>query len=427
MVGMKDSLLKNLRVALPAFLLFYFFMVVGDLVDLYRKNELLVYFKDDRELFADFNAFYNAGLLCRNYFENHVSFYDLNVQMASLAKVIAPYKSNVPILSVNPPHYFLLCEPLSYVTPAHAWLIWTAISVMFLAGGIYLLDIKRHFTGYEQVCCVIGSVCCSPAYSALKMGQNSFALLFGVAVFLRLMQARKYFLAGFSMILCTFKPQYLPVLITTGLIVGRLRFAAGALLSAVIIYVTSVSAFGSGIFQSWWDFVSIKQSHTDFAVYMQTIRGEITLLTSGRDDAVGFTGSAVILGCALLFTVWLWYSFRKRLHETFIFRTLAALTVSVMLFTSPHTQNNDYVLFCITCIWILQSIKEMIGSDRLKSFLRVTIYSYPFLSWPFYLLAFIFMFARVQPLFAVNLIVFVLSLVLLLAEPRSISDTSASA
>ena len=423
---MKAKLSKYLRIALPAFLLFYFFLAVGDLVDLYRKNELLVFFKDDRELFADFNAFYNAGLLCRNFFENHVSFYDLNVQMSSLTKVIAPYKSNVPLLSVNPPHYFLLCEPLSYVSPSHAWLIWTVISVICLAGGIYLLDIKRLFTRYEQVCCVIGCVSSSPTYSALKAGQNSLMLLFAVTIFLRLMQARKYFLAGLSIILCMFKPQYLPVLMTAGLIVGRLRFAAGAAISSIVVYVISVSAFGSGIFQSWWDFVSIKQSHTDFACYMQTIRGEITLCTTGRDDAVGLVGSALILGLALLFTVWLWYSFRKRWNEPFIFRILAALTVSVMLFSSPHTQNNDYVLFCITCIWILQSMKESLDSTRLKTFLKLTIYSYPYLSWLFYLVAIFFMLVRVQPLLAVNLIVFVLSLVLLLAEPRSSSSAIAS-
>jgi hypothetical protein len=345
--------------------------------------------------------------------------------MTSMAKVIAPYKSNVPLLSVNPPHYFLLCEPLSYFTPAHAWILWTVTSVIFLAVSIYLLDVKRLFTGYEQACCVIGAVCSSPTYHALKMGQNSFALLFAVVVFLRLMQSRKFFFAGLSMMLCTFKPQYLPVLITAGLVVGRLRFAFGAALSAVIVYLVSISAFGAGIFQSWWDFVSIKQSHPDFAISMQTVRGEITLLTTGLDDAVGLTGSAVILGLAILFTIWLWYSFRNRWSETFVFRILAALTTSIMLFTSPHTQNSDYVLFSITCIWILQSMKEMVGASGLKTFLRVIIYSYPYWSWVFYLLAIVFMFVRVQPLFAFNLIVFVLSLVLLLVQPRSGSNASA--
>jgi hypothetical protein len=420
MVGAKDKLLKHLRVAMPAFLLFYFFMSLSEIVDLYRKRELLVLYTNGRKLFTDFNAFYNAGLLCRNYFENHVPFYEFNVQMNSLAKVIAPYKPEVPMLSVNPPHYFLLCEPLSYVSPYHGWIIWTIISLVCLLASIFLFDIKHLLSKYEQICCIIGCLATSTTYSALRHGQNSFMLLFAVTLFWRLLETRKYFLSGLSLILCMFKPQYLPALLSAGLLVGRLRFVAGAALSFVVIYIVSVSAFGAGIFQSWWDFVSIKQSHPDFAYMMQNIRGEITICTSGRDDAVGTFGSVLILGFALLFILWLWYSFRKRFKELFIFRILAAITISVMLFSSPHTQSNDYVLFYLSCVWVWQFMKVS-TSSRLKSFLKLTIASYPYLSWIFLLVNLLFLIMRIQPYLAVNITVYLLALALLLREPRSSS------
>jgi hypothetical protein len=168
MLGVKERMQKHLRIAMPAFLLFWFFSTVIEIVDLYRKRELLVLYTDGRKLFADFNAFYNAGLLCRSYFENHVQFYDVNVQMSSLAKVIAPYKPDIPILSVNPPHYFLFCEPLSYLSPYHAWVVWIVISLICFMGSIYLFDLKRLFSRYEQICCIIGCLGTSTTYSTLR-------------------------------------------------------------------------------------------------------------------------------------------------------------------------------------------------------------------------------------------------------------------
>jgi hypothetical protein len=153
---------------------------------------------------------------------------------------------------------------------------------------------------------------------------------------------------------------------------------------------------------------------------MQSIRGELTICTTGRDDAVGLAPSAVILGTAIIFIAWLWFSFRKRWHEPSIFATLASITVSIMLFSSPHTQNNDYVLFYIPCVWMWQSLKELRSNGRLKTFLKVTIASYPYLSWVFLLLNALFLIFRVQPYFAVNVIVFVLSLSLVLAESRTV-------
>jgi hypothetical protein len=378
MAYVKARLSRYLKIAAPAFLLFYFLSTMGDLVDLYRKKTLLVLFTNERKLFADFNAFYNAGLLCRNYIDNHVPFYDLNVQMTSLAKVVAPYKSDIYMLSVNPPHYFLMCEPLSYFSPYHAWLLWTAISICCFVGGIYLLNIKRLLSRYEQICCVIGCLGTSTTYSVLRHGQNSFMLLLGTVLFWRLLESRKYVLSGLSLGLCMFKPQYLPALFCAGLMVGRLPFLVGASIAFITIYLISVSAFGSDIFQSWWDFISIKQSHPDFAYMMQSIRGELTICTTGRDDAVGLAPSAVILGTAIIFIAWLWFSFRKRWHEPSIFATLASITVSIMLFSSPHTQNNDYVLFYIPCVWMWQSLKELRSNGRLKTFLKVTIASYPY-------------------------------------------------
>jgi Glycosyltransferase family 87 len=412
-VNMKGRISNYIRVALPAFLLFWFFSSVAELFQLYQKREVLVLIEGKRQLVADFNAFYNAGLLCRNYFEHGTPFYDVATQMTSLATVIAPQKSDVMMLSVNPPHYFLLCEPLTYLSVYNAWLIWSAISVLCLVGALYLLDLKQLPNRYEQVCCWIGCFSASTTFSTIRHGQNSLMLLAATLVFWRLLEARKFFLAGLSIALCMFKPQYLPALCSVGLLVGRLRFALGALLAALTVGIISCTAFGWNIFKSWLDFIQLKDSHPDFAYMMQNIRGEMTIWMGGRDDSVGTAASAVILGLSLVFIAWLWYRFRDRWHETFTLRLLAALTTSVMLFCSPHTQINDYVLFYITCIWTWSYIRQTQLNGLSNMLLKALIISYPYASWVLLLLHSLFLVARIQPFLAWNLAVLVLTMPLL--------------
>jgi hypothetical protein len=407
---MKGRISNYIRVALPAFLLFWFFSSAAELFQLYQKREVLVLIEGKRQLLADFNAFYNAGLLCRNYFEHGTPFYDVATQMTSLATVIAPQKSDVMMLSVNPPHYFLLCEPLTYFSVYNAWLIWSAISVLCLIGGLYLLDLKQLPNRYEQVCCWIGCFSASTTFSTIRHGQNSLMLLAATLVFWRLLEARKFFLAGLSIALCMFKPQYLPVLCTVGLTVGRLRFVLGAIVAVLGVGTVSCAAFGWNIFKSWLDFIQLKDSHPDFAYMMQSIRGELTIWMGGRDDAVGTIASAVILGLAVVFVAWLWYRYRHQGQEIFLFRLLAALTTCVMLFCSPHTQINDYVLFYIACVWIWMYLRHKQSTGMTPAFLKVLIVAYPYVSWVMLVIHSLFLVARIQPFLAWNLAIFILSL-----------------
>lgn len=411
---MNEKIAKNLRVALPAFLAFWFLSSAGELIQLYQKHELLVLNTDGRQMLADFNAFYNAGLLCRDYFAHGQPFYDIPTQLASLAKVIAPDKSDVVMLSVNPPHFFLLCLPLTYLSVYHAWLLWAILNLLCLAAGLLLIDLKQLPDKYERVCAVIGCLATSTTFTAIRHGQNSFMLLLCHLAFWRLLEAKKFFLAGLSLALCMFKPQYLPVLCTAGLIVGGVRFALGGLVAGLAIVGISVAAFGPDIFPSWWHFIASGE-HPDFAYMMQNIRGELTICMHGRDDDVGAMTAGIILFVGISLVAWLWLLLRKRWQDPVTFRFLVAMTISVMLFSSPHTQGNDYVLFYITCIWTWLYLGHM-KRNWPKSILQVLITAYPYLSWVFLVLTPLFLVARIQPYLAWNLAIFVCSGLLIRVE-----------
>jgi hypothetical protein len=416
---MQARISNYLRLALPAFLVFWLLSAAFEIVQLYQKQELLVIVGEGRQLLADFNAFYNAGLLCRDHFQHGTPIYDVATQLSSLATVIAPKKSDVVMLSVNPPHFFLFCEPLTYFSVYHAWVLWSAMSIACLAGSIYLLDLKRVASKYEQICCALACVGTSTTFSTIRHGQNSFILLLTTLLFWRLLEARKFFLAGLSLALCLFKPQYLPALCTVGLLVGRLRFALGLIIAVSIIGVISVTAFGGNIFKSWIDFIQINGSHVDFAYMMQNIRGELTICMNGKDTDVGSLLSAIILGLGLIFMGWLWWRFRHLWSDPFYFRMLVALTISVMLFSSPHTQSSDYVLFYVTGLWGWTFIRHASVKSLPNSILRFLLIIYPYVSWIFYLVLGLFLIARIQPFLAWNLAVFSLSLPVLFTSAGS--------
>jgi Glycosyltransferase family 87 len=421
---MKRRLINYLRLALPAFLVFWIFSTVIELVQLYQKREVLVLITDGRQLLADFNSFYNAAVLCRHHFELGTPIYDFATQAASLATVIAPKKSDVIMLSVYPPHFFLLVEPLSYLSVYNAWLLWSGLGILSLLGALYLLDLKQIASRYERICCVIGFIGSSTTFSTIRHGQNSFILLAVTLVFWRLLEARRFFLAGLSIALCMFKPQYLPSLCTVGLIVGRLRFAAGAFLAALFVGLVSWGVFGWQTIKAWTGFIQLGETNPDVAYLMQNIRGQITIIMHGRADDVKAAASAVILGASLLFIAWLWYRFRKQLRDPFKFRLLAAITTSVMLFCSPHTHINDYVLFCATCVWTWAYIRNRKATGLANTVLKVLLISYPYASWFLLLLQPLFLVVRVQPFLAWNLAVFALSLLMLLSTSSQDEDAS---
>ena len=418
---MKQRFANYLRLAIPAFLVLWTLSTVIELVQLYQKREVLVLITDGRQLLADFNAFYNAAVLCRHHFEQATPMYDIATQAASLAAVIAPQKSDVIMLAVYPPHFFLLVEPLSYLSVYNAWLVWSGLGILSLIAAIYLLDLKQIKSRYERICCVIGFIGTSTTFSTIRHGQNSFMLLACMLVFWRLLEARKFFLAGLSVALCMFKPQYLPSLCTVGLIVGRWRFAAGAFLAALFVGGISLAVFGWPTIKAWAGFVQIGETHPDVAYLMQNIRGQITILMHGRAADVGPPLLTFILLASLLFLAWLWYRFRNQLLDPIVFRLLAAITTSAVLFCSPHTHINDYVLFYVTAIWTWTYMTNKKVSGLANSILKGLLITYPYASWFFLLLSALFLLVRIQPFLAWNLAVFALSLLMLLQTSATTS------
>lgn len=411
---MNEKLKHNLRFALPLFLAGFTLCTFGELAQLYNEKQLFVLTDNNQISLADFNSFYNAALLSRDYHQHGTPVYDFDIQSRSLETVTAPVKPDPTMLSVYPPHFFLILEPLAGMGIYPAWLVLSGFIALAIGLSLYLVDLPAIKEKYDRLCCCIALIGSSPTFSNFRLGQNSFFLLAGMLVVWRLMEKRKYFFAGLSTILCMFKPQYLPVLCTAGLIVGRVPFVLGAMVAGLIVGSISYLSYGWENLKAWPALMKLGETHPDVAHAMQSIRGQITIMLGGHADTIGTPFLILILGSAIAFTAWIWWRYRKQLEDIYLFRMVAALSVMAAIFGSPHTHVQDYVLFFgISGIWIWSYIQKYVSAGK-EMALKLLLVCFPFVSWVFLVLDGLFHIFRLQPFFLYAVAIFILSLRLLL-------------
>lgn len=381
------------------------------LIEWFGDGSLFAQYRDGRPYVSDFVNVYNAGLLTKRAFQEHINIYDPAIQDASARELVKPVVPEQPFNLQYPPYFFVLMLPLAVLSFKNAWIAWvlfygvlTAISVRWLSADIAsrkerLTVVALFFASY-------------PVWLSFKLGQTSLPEFNLFCAFFWALQNSRLFLSGAVSALATIKLQYTPYLGVCGLLGGGWKFLLGGIAGIIGLLAGATSVLGEKNVVGYAEALIHGEFGHDVsgvgAQEMQNVRGALALLLGGDTTAAHITALAAMV-VAGLFLLWLWWRARGQLPQNQrAFKLLAAVTVLTAVTTSVHTHAQDYILAGIACIWVWQMCDE---STREGLWTRRLIAFAPLVGWVHLVGRPLFSLLKVQLLF-----LWALALLLLIAR-----------
>ena len=361
---------------------------------------------DGRPYTNDFVSYYNAAVLGRRCFTEKIDIYNIDIQNESLNRLIAPVVPELPFFLQYPPYFFVLVSPLAFLGMLPAWLVWisTGLFLMFCTYG------KLASPSYPQLskqrllfALVLSSF---PCWLSVQLGQTSLFLFAATASFFCLLEEKRGAFAGAVSGLHMIKLQYYPVIGLVGLIFGRFKFLVGA--AGILALLLGLSVFVLGLDNVIHYPQALLKGEAGPGISgvsphaMQNVRGQLHVLVGGDLPVVRYVSlGALVAGIA--FVGWLWGFAREKLcrFELHGFRLLAAVTILIMLVTSPHTHSQDYLLLALPAVMLRPWLDERCagaGAAHLR-FARALLIWWPAASWVMFFLMQLAPLTRVQPFF----------------------------
>jgi hypothetical protein len=365
---------------------------------------------DGRPYVCDFAGFYGCAVLAKRCTKGEqLNIYDVNVQSQSINQITAPVIAEAPFWIQYPPWFFTLVLPLSYFPITQAWLIWSFLGAVLVAGSVWLLAFGFHKTSFSRVFVMAAVFASYPTWLCFRLGQPALLNFAGLTLFWWLLGRSKFFSAGLSAGILAVKLQYLPLALIVGLIRGRLRFLLGLLSISATLLVLGILTVGWSNIISYPNLLLSRESGQNVSgvtpELMQNFRGALVLITNADDQLVriaviGFLLLVIFSGAALFLRP----PTKARSIER-DFKIKASICSLLMLIASPHTHVQDYLVATIPALWLWQVI-----SGRSAPLLRTLILAFPVMSWLFYFLRPLFMLAHIQPFFIWALLVIFLAI-----------------
>ena len=374
---------------------------------------------DNRPYINDFVNIYNAANLASECIRGHrLDIYDPVVQNLGIAALTAPVVPELNFFVQYPPQFFALVLPIAGLGIANAWGVWCAFALVLICASLWKLSLDFEKATFSRAFLFVAFFASFPAWLSFELGQTSLYQLPFLLGFWLLLRARRPFAAGLESVLLLVKLQYVPIIVATGLILGRMRYAGGFALSSAVLAGFTTLAVG------WQNIVSYPKAllfgETSSKVSgvsafdMQNLRGELILLL-GREDRLVHIASLLFFGAAMLLLCALWFWGYPRFQkltgriDTFAFEICAAISTIVMLIASPHTHTQDFLCVVISCVFLFHSFDLWNAQTKPARMLRFLILSFPFFSWVFFIGKFLFKLILIQPFFVWAVAILVLT------------------
>jgi hypothetical protein len=315
---------------------------------------------------VDFVAFYAAGRLV---LDQPGSLYD-SAAWEKLQSVMHAGPALV-LQFWNPPHTALLMAPLAMLPFGVAYLVWLVVNLTCLGGACYLLA-PRPTRAATWLGWLVVLPLFLPVQLGLIMGQLSFALLFGFAVFVRLADWRGPWRQAAALLAWTTKPQLMPVLLLSLVCMRRWRTLAllcglpvvlslPVLLvgggSVVLDYVKLAGGAGSGVLTA--EAVDLGSGHSILGLAQWLLGPGWTATALAALGSVGV--------CLLVGSMW-----RTGVHaDARRFLQLALLPVAAFVI-SPHVLAYDAVTWLASAWLVLTFAAERPHARRVVVILLFT-------------------------------------------------------
>ena len=254
----------------------------------------------------------------------------------------------------NPPHTALLLAPLAVLPFGAAYLTMLLLNLACLAGACWLLAPRGAHAWYRLGWAVVLPLFL-PVQLGLIMGQLSFALLLGFAVFVRLACREKPLASATALLAWSTKPQLLPVLLLSLVCMRRWR-------TLVLVCAVPVVLSVPVVLRGGWPMVT---DYLQLAVSAGSgvLTGEGVHLDSGSSvlglaqwlfgpgwlsNGVTLLGTFAVYG--LVASVW-----RGGLHTDARRHVQLALLPLAAVLGSPHVMGYEAVTW-LASAWLLLSL-----------------------------------------------------------------------
>ena len=309
---------------------------------------------------SDFLRFYTAGQIVLHGQGLHA--YDPQLQKSFMDLLIAPLHVSQVIYVMFVPFVFVLSAPLAMVPLQTAYLVWIALSCLFIfASALLMHKFCPRFSKLSQTLTIfLGLFATMANLVCIENGQiGAFSLLMSTGltvVFLRLREKTNWLFdlaGGACLALSSVKPHYAIFLAIPALARARWRLLIFAALSEVVLLTIAAQFIGWSNVFNYPHIVFEADANTTFGAavptHMVCIRGILSFFMA---DALSLKISMFVMLATAAALLWIW---RKTPASAPVDRLLFALTLVTMLVLSPHTNLYDCLPLGLAAYLVLPS------------------------------------------------------------------------
>lgn len=255
-----------------------------------------------------------------------------------------------PLLGIKSPQYFLhppfeaaLLAPLSYLSPEHAFVVWSLFSIGLMGLLPLVLKDSVPLIARRPYLPLLGFAF-YPVVIALGLGQDSVVLLFVLSLSYVLMKGGKDFWSGVALALAAVKFQYVVIFLFLLLCWRKFRLVAGCVLGCISLAGASILIVGAHGMVEYVAFVRDFNAHTGYGALKPALMVNWRGVLAGL-ELTGHWRLAWWVGELLLFLVGL---VSVRVSRNLATNHLVfALAVAIAVAASPYAYFPD-----TTILWL---------------------------------------------------------------------------
>lgn len=330
---------------------------------------------------TDFFQYYQASQLAVSELSHQV--YDPVVQSEWFNKLIAPLHSDKIFYNQQPPYFYPLLIPLSFLPANFAYTTWCVLQTTLGLTAVWLVSRQGLLSERQRKIFLLGVLASFPAYICLWHGNTSFWLLGFLGLYVHFLYQKKDFFAGVMLSLSTIKPQYAFVMSIPMFGMWRWKALIAAILTEVTLLVLAVVVIGWQNVIGYPAIVTNAESNPLFIgvkpQVMASIRGIFAQFLTIKESLQATTA---IMFISLIPLLILWIKTGKANSDNRL-RWAWALTVMLAILVSPHTHVFDCVLISLAAVLTMPTL-SLIDLKPLPTWQRiwcVILILFPPLGW----------------------------------------------
>lgn len=318
---------------------------------------------------GDYPAFYAAGRIVAE--GSMLDLYDSQRQIAA-QKDLFPNEKDAFLPFPYPPFMAFAYYPLALLSYRFSYIIHTLIMIGALLLAMQLIRPMNRLIDQHFLCAFFFALAFYPMLKAVLGGQNITITLLLVVIAWRAAIAHHEWLAGISLGLLLFKPQFALPLIGLYVLSRRWRIGVGSIFIALTLYGINAWMVGPSWLTKWLEY-ALWHSQADAGINRANSVSWLGFFEAilGVRNPFAFIIAWVLILCTAIGLSLLWAQNEQRLDLS----AKMGITVPFILLMSPHAMYYDMglILFTFAIICSQDSLRSLpiIGSAWVFCFSQI--------------------------------------------------------